>query len=307
MSPSRLRRQEFESGRIRVAGIWLDALTESQVVEHVRESWSVGCGGSIVTVNTDVAQTVARDGRLGELVASGTLVVADGMPLVWASRVSGACLPERVAGSSLVLSLSHAAAEDGKSIFLLGGAEGVPEKAADALVTRFPGLQVAGMESPPFGFDQTADGVESAVAAVAAAAPDLVFVGLGFPKQERLISLLHNQIPNTWYVACGAGIAMAAGVFNRASPLTQRLGFEWAHRLILEPRRLARRYLRDDLPFALALLTRSAMCRVAQFHPAAMSRWSDHAGQNLAPVALGDPAGDGDADSQSVGVSWESA
>jgi N-acetylglucosaminyldiphosphoundecaprenol N-acetyl-beta-D-mannosaminyltransferase len=102
------------------------------------------------------------------------------------------------------------------------------------------------------------------VAAVVAAAPDLVLVGLGFPKQEKLIEQLRQAWPNAWYLACGGGIPMAAGVTPRATPLVQRLGLEWAHRLILEPRRLARRYLWDDVPFAIQLLARTATRRVTR-------------------------------------------
>ena len=249
--------------RIRVADVWFDALTESGVIEVVREAWAVGNGGSIVPVNVDVAQAAARDAALAELVAIGSLVVADGMPLVWASRLSRNALPERVAGSSLVFSLSEAAAADGKSVFLLGGAAGVAERAAAALVARFPSLRIAGTDAPPFGFDRTDSGVQQAVNAVAAAAPDLVFVGLGFPKQERLIEKLQPALPDAWYVACGGGIPMAAGISHRANPVMQRLGLEWLHRLALEPRRLAHRYLRDDLPFALGLLARSVAHRIA--------------------------------------------
>jgi N-acetylglucosaminyldiphosphoundecaprenol N-acetyl-beta-D-mannosaminyltransferase len=186
------------------------------------------------------------------------------MPLVWAARAKGIKLPERVAGSSLIFPLSAAAAADGKSVYLLGGASGVPEKAAEALIMRFANLRIAGTFSPEFGFDKTEEGARQAVATVAAAAPDLVFVGLGFPRQERLIERLKQELPNAWYLACGGGISMAAGVTRRASPVMQRLGLEWLHRLALEPKRLARRYLRDDLPFALALLARSAAKRFTQ-------------------------------------------
>jgi N-acetylglucosaminyldiphosphoundecaprenol N-acetyl-beta-D-mannosaminyltransferase len=247
--------------RVQVGDLCLDALKEREVIDAVRKAWAANCGGSIITVNVDVARTVARQPILAELVAAGSLVVADGMPLVWAARASGQALPERVAGSSLVFSLSAAAAADGRSVFLLGGADGVPEKAAEALRLRFPNLRIAGTDSPPFGFDETAEGVRRAVAAVAAAAPDLVLVGLGFPRQEKLIEQLRRARPSAWYLACGGGIPMAAGVVRRASPLVQRLGLEWAHRLILEPRRLAGRYLRDDLPFAIELLARTAMRR----------------------------------------------
>ena len=106
------------------------------------------------------------------------------------------------------------------------------------------------------------EGARQAVSAVAAAAPDLVFVDLGFPKQERLIEQLRQELPNAWCLACGGGISMAAGVTRRASSVIQQLGFEWVHRLLLEPRRLARRYLWKDLPFALVLLARSAAHRL---------------------------------------------
>ena len=250
--------------RVPMENFWLDALTEQEVVDRIREAWAAGRGGSVIPVNVDVARTVKHQPDLAELLAAGSIVVADGMPLLWAARAAGQVLPERVAGSSLLFSLSEAAAADGRSVFLLGGAEGVPEKAAEALSARSPDLRVAGAQSPPFGFDQSPEGVQRAVAAVAAAAPDLVFVGLGFPRQEKLIEQLRQARPSAWYLACGGGIPMAAGITQRASPLVQRLGLEWAHRLILEPRRLARRYLRDDLPFAIGMLTRAAMRRFAR-------------------------------------------
>jgi N-acetylglucosaminyldiphosphoundecaprenol N-acetyl-beta-D-mannosaminyltransferase len=244
-----------------VGDIWFDALSAGEVIDIVREGWAVGQGGSIIPVNIDVARAVARDAALADLLARGSLIIADGMPLVWAARVKGDRLPERVAGSSLIFPLSAVAASQGRSVFLLGGAEGVPQKAAGALVARSANLRVVGAQSPPFGFDQSEEGIRQAVAAVVAAAPDLVFVGLGFPRQERLIERIRQELPGAWYVACGGGISMTAGIVRRASPVVQRLGFEWVHRLVLEPRRLARRYLRDDLPFALALLARSAIQR----------------------------------------------
>jgi N-acetylglucosaminyldiphosphoundecaprenol N-acetyl-beta-D-mannosaminyltransferase len=253
-------------GRLR-----FDALTENGVVEVVREAWAAGRGGSIIPVNIDVARAAAREAALAQLVANGSLVLADGMPLVWASRARGHVLPERVTGSSLVFSLSAAAAAEGRSIFILGGAEGTPEKAAQALVARSANLRIAGTDSPPLGFDQTDEGVQHAVAAVAAAEPDLVLVGLGFPRQERLIEKLRQAVPHAWFLACGGGIPMAAGTVRRASPVVQRLGLEWAHRLALEPRRLARRYLRNDLPFALVLLARSAAHRFTRHRSHAAS------------------------------------
>ncbi len=249
-------------GRVTVGGIALDPVTEAETVAAVRRAWTAGQGGTIITVNADVARTVSRQPDLPELVASGSLVVADGMPLLWAARAGGHPLPERVTGSSLVFSLSAAAADDGRSVYVLGGAEGVPDQAAEALRARFPALRVAGTDSPPFGFDASPAGIKQVVTAVADARPDLVLVGMGFPRQERLMQELRAAQPDAWYLACGGGIAMAAGIVPRAAPALQRLGLEWLHRLAFEPRRLAGRYLRDDLPFVVGLLARSLLSRL---------------------------------------------
>nr|WP_184938354.1 WecB/TagA/CpsF family glycosyltransferase [Planomonospora venezuelensis] len=239
------------------------ALTESQVGEHVAAEWRQRRGGSIVTANVDIARKATADPALAELVAGAELVVADGMPLVWAARLSGTPVPARVTGASLVFSLSELAAREGRTVFLLGGEPGVPDGAGRVLADRYPGLKVAGTHSPPFGFDTDQDGLREAVEKVAAAAPDLVFVGLGFPKQERFIAALRPRLPSAWHLGCGAGIPMAAGQFQRAPAALQRAGGEWLYRLWLEPRRLAGRYLRDDLPFALRVLAAAAWKRLA--------------------------------------------
>ncbi|MEU7532176.1 WecB/TagA/CpsF family glycosyltransferase [Saccharothrix sp. NPDC042600] len=201
---------------------------------------------------------------MGALVASSEVVVADGMPVVWAGRLAGVSVPERVTGASLVFTLAEAAAGAGRSVYLLGGNPGVPEKAARVLGERFAGLKVVGTDSPPFGFDVDAELAAAAVAKVVAAQPDLVLVGLGFPKQERVIRMLRAELPRAWYLGCGAGIPMAAGEFKRASGVVQKVGAEWLHRLALEPRRLAKRYLRDDLPFAFRLLAGAVKTRLGK-------------------------------------------
>lgn len=239
------------------------ALGEADVVRLVERGWADGTGGWIVTANVDVARLAARDPELAALVAEADHVVADGMPIVWAARMSGQHLPERVTGSALVVSLAEAAARAGRSIYLLGGDPGIPEAAAGELTARFPGLQVAGTHSPPYGFDRSEDGMTDVLEHVVHAEPDLVLAGLGFPKQERTIQRLRPKLPDAWYVGCGAGIPMAAGQFTRAPDAMQRVGAEWLHRLALEPRRLARRYLQEDAPFALRLLTGAALRRAA--------------------------------------------
>jgi hypothetical protein len=132
--------------RIKVGNVWLDPLREREVISIVREAWTAGHGGSVMTVNADIARAGARKPAMAQLIDSGSLVLADGMPLVWATRLNGSKLPERVAGSSLVLSPSEAAAADGRSVFLPCGAEGVPVRAAAALRAR---LRVLTSRAPP--------------------------------------------------------------------------------------------------------------------------------------------------------------
>jgi N-acetylglucosaminyldiphosphoundecaprenol N-acetyl-beta-D-mannosaminyltransferase len=247
---------------VRVAGLDFDALSEEQVVAHIVAASANGEGGWVATPNIDICRQASRDPAARALVNQASLVVPDGMPLIWAARLRGDELPERVTGSSLIFSLSAAAAENGRSIYLLGGEPGVPQRAGQELARHYPGLSVAGADAPPVGFDSRPGDMAEIRARLVAAAPDIVYVGLGFPKQERVIAALAPALPGTWFVGCGAAIPFAAGALARAPGWLQRLGMEWAYRLISEPRRLFRRYLVDDLPYAVGLLAASAATRL---------------------------------------------
>jgi N-acetylglucosaminyldiphosphoundecaprenol N-acetyl-beta-D-mannosaminyltransferase len=251
------------SGRsVRVAGMDFDALSEQQVVARIVGDLEDGRGGWVVTPNIDICRQLRHDPAARELVSGASLVVADGMPLVWAARLRGNPLPGRVAGASLIFTLSAAASGQGRAIYLLGGEPGVPERAVVELERRFSGLLVAGTCAPPVGFDRRPDELAAVRRRLKQARPDIVFVGLGFPKQEHLIAALAPGLPDAWFIGCGAAIPFAAGALTRAPHWMQRLGLEWAHRLISEPRRLFRRYLVDDLPFAAGLIIMSAAARL---------------------------------------------
>ncbi len=240
--------------RVQIGGLPIDALTETQVVARVREAWSVGSGGWIATPNVDHLRAAAVDWRLGELIRDADISVADGAPVVWAGKLSGRIVPERVTGADLLWSLCEAAAQDGKSVYLLGGDTGVPERAAEALQRRYPGLRIAGTCSPPYGFERDPVELGSCRDGLLAAQPDVVFVGLGFPKQELLIQRFVDLLPGAWWMGCGAAIPFAAGELTRAPRWMRSTGLEWLFRLANEPRRLFRRYVLHDLPFAIGLL-----------------------------------------------------
>ncbi|HIW60939.1 MAG TPA: WecB/TagA/CpsF family glycosyltransferase [Candidatus Stackebrandtia excrementipullorum] len=245
-----------------VGGVAFDPVTLEQVTTRVRADLAGGRGGRIVTPNVDIVRQTMHDARVADVVSTADLVVADGAPLVWASKLAGCALPERVAGSDLIWHLSRAAAEDDRSIFLLGGAPGGDRStaavAADRLIEAFPGLFVAGACSPPMGFDRDRETMRTLVEDMVAVAPDIVFVGLGFPKQEDVIGQLAARMPSTWFLGCGAAVDFVAGHRRRAPIWMQRSGLEWLHRLASEPRRLARRYLVHDAPTAFGLLARSS-------------------------------------------------
>ena len=246
-------------GRVLVGGIQIDLVTEQQVVGRVVRQPTADRGGVIVTPNVDIWRRVQRDDLARSYVERADLVVADGQPLVWAAALVGTPVPERVTGSSLVETLCAGAAVEGRSVFLLGGGTGdSAAKAARALPERHPGLVIAGTLAPQFGFEKSDEELAAVADAVATTRPDIVLVGLGFPKQEGVAFALRERLPGTWFLGCGGAIEMAAGEKRRSPRWAQRLGVEWLVRLAQDPSRLARRYLVDDIPAAIALLGASA-------------------------------------------------
>ncbi len=134
-----------------------DAITESETCDQIARELAQGNGGMVVTANLDHLLRCERSAEYLQLVERAQLVVADGMPLIWASRIQRTPLPERVAGSTLSWRLAERLAKDGRSLYLLGGDPGVAEKAAEVLKSRFPELRIAGHDCPPVGFEKSQD------------------------------------------------------------------------------------------------------------------------------------------------------
>jgi N-acetylglucosaminyldiphosphoundecaprenol N-acetyl-beta-D-mannosaminyltransferase len=249
---------------VRLMGLDFAAVSEGQTIEHVLTGVTAGRGGWVCPANLDVLRRWRESADVRALISGADLVVADGMPLIWAGELQGSPLPQRVAGSTLILSLSAAAAAAGASVFLLGGNPGTADGAARNLAARDPQLRVAGTLCPPRGFEQDAAWLDRIEKALRDTSPDIVFVGLGFPKQERLIVRLRERMPTTWFVSCGISFSFVAGEIQRAPVLVQRLGLEWFHRLVQEPERLFRRYLLQGVPFLTELLWSVIRIRVRQ-------------------------------------------
>lgn len=247
---------------LQLFGMPIARVTEDQLLDHMFSELEQGRGGWLVTANLDHLHRHRRDAELRALYADASLIVADGMPLVWASRVMGSALPERVAGSALITRFAERAARSGRSIYLLGGDPGAAEACGQALCQGAPGLRIAGHSAPRVDLQPTAAQVSSILADLRAVAPDLLLVGMGSPKQEWLIDRLRRELPRTWMVGVGISFSFVAGQVARAPRWMQRSGLEWVHRLAQEPQRLAKRYLLEDLPFAATLFAHAAAVRL---------------------------------------------
>jgi N-acetylglucosaminyldiphosphoundecaprenol N-acetyl-beta-D-mannosaminyltransferase len=258
-----LNRAHERSGlpSIRLRGVRVHAVTESEAVGHIMGSLERGVGGWVITPNLDHLRRAELDREFAGFVDRADLVVADGMPLIWASRLQGTPLPERVAGSTLVETLAATAASSGRSLFLLGGDPGAAEGAARVLQGRHPSLRIVGTLCPEFGFEGDSDAFSRVEEAVVSASPDIVYVALGSPKQERVIARLRGRLPGTWWLGVGISLSFLAGQVRRAPRWVQRLGLEWVHRLAQEPDRLLQRYLVHGVPFGIRLLASAMICR----------------------------------------------
>jgi N-acetylglucosaminyldiphosphoundecaprenol N-acetyl-beta-D-mannosaminyltransferase len=200
----------------------------------------------VVTPNVDHAVLVQSNAELRTAYRDAGLVLADGWPVVAASRLLRRPLPERVAGSDLTPALFDAAKRDRPlRVYLLGAAPGVGDRAAKNIRQRWPAVEVVGVYSPPLGFERDEQENRAILDRIRTAAPDVLIVGLGAPKQELWVHRHQREIAARAALCVGATIDFLAGEKRRAPKLLQRFGLEWLHRMLSEPRRLVRRYARD--------------------------------------------------------------
>ena len=242
-------------------GIQIDALDMKQAISQLR-SWIEAPQGTchyVVTPNVDHAVMLQENGPFREAYQQADLVLADGHPIVWASRWLGQPLPERVPGSELVPALFDAFNRKGQlRVFLLGAAPGVAARAAENMARRWPRVETVGVYSPPMGFENDPDETDLILGRIAVARPDVVVVGLGAPKQELWVHQHRQWIRARAALCVGATIDFLAGEKRRAPVWMQRTGVEWLHRMLSEPRRLVKRYARDAVVFPRLILSQWA-------------------------------------------------
>jgi len=247
-----LQRSEMKNLHSEPVWVWglpLVPDTFEQALDRIDHHIHIGRPSFFITANLNYAMLVDADPRLLQLNQQAAFVLADGMPLVWWSRLCPRALPERVAGSDLIYGMCERAARHGHRIFLLGAARGVADEAAAKLIAKYPSLQIAGVECPPFGHRTEAE--EAAlINRIRAVEPHILFVAFGQPKGEYWIAKNLEALSVPVCVQVGASLDFVAGRMKRSPKWMQKTGSEWLYRLAQEPRRLAKRY-RDNLTFLL--------------------------------------------------------
>jgi len=234
------------SDRVRILNSEFDRVTLEQTVERVLAHVRAGKRGWLCTVNVAILMMMRDDPWLQSFVDQAAFVVADGQPLVWFAPTFGKkSLPCRVTGIDLVYALSRRAQHEGFRVGLLGAKRSVVETVAERLAELYPRLRITYVDDGYFGDD----GAPARADAIREAGVDILFVGMGVPKQERFIGEQWERLGVSIAIGVGGSFDVLAGLRARAPELLQRTSMEWAFRLAQEPRRLWKRYLLTNSQF----------------------------------------------------------
>ena len=233
------------AGRIEMMGCLVDNLTMEETLSRVEGFIDSGLPHQHVVVNVDKLVKARSDAELRRIINECALINADGMPVVWASRLLGKPLKERVAGVDLFESLMKRSAQKGWRVFLLGAREEIVAQVRVLYLAKYPGLVIAGHRNGYWSADEEAD----VVAQIQEARADILFVAISSPKKEQFLGRYQAQMKVPFAMGVGGTFDVAAGKVKRAPVWMQRIGFEWFYRFLQEPRRMFRRYFIEDMAF----------------------------------------------------------
>jgi N-acetylglucosaminyldiphosphoundecaprenol N-acetyl-beta-D-mannosaminyltransferase len=250
--------------KVELFGIQFNNFDFRDLADYLENTVAAGEPTYLLTCNVDHVMCMQKDALFRRIYRDAHAVVADGMPIVWTSRLAGKSLKQRVAGSDLLTELGLWLEAKRYRLFFLGAAEGVAEEARRRLLERFPALSIVGCYSPPYGFETMEDENRKIVAMIREAKPDILLVGVGAPKQEKWIYRHYREYGVPVSIGVGATFDFLAGKVKRAPVWMQRAGLEWSWRLMCEPGRLWRRYLVQDVKFIRLMLAEWRKAREAQ-------------------------------------------
>jgi N-acetylglucosaminyldiphosphoundecaprenol N-acetyl-beta-D-mannosaminyltransferase len=233
---------ELDFPRANVLGVGVHAIDLAQAVSCILASVQIGRKGYVCVTGAHGIIEAHRDESFRRILNGSLLTTPDGMPTVWMGRSQGFDGMQRVYGPDLMLALCGATAGTPITHFLYGGADGSADLLARSLSTRFPGLKMVGTYTPPFRALEDEESAELE-RIVRAANPDIFWVGIGAPKQERFMAAYLSRLDTRVMIGVGAAFDMHLGRKRQAPAWVQRNGLEWLFRLLQEPRRLGPRYL----------------------------------------------------------------
>lgn len=231
--------------RMRFMSIMIDNLTMEEAIDKMDQLIQENNASYVVTPNVDHMVQLEKDKEFKKCYKEASLVLTDGKPLIWISKLYGHPIKEKVSGSDLLPKLCALAQQKGYTMYFLGAAEGVADKAAKNLTNRYPGLKIVGTYSPEYGFEKEEKKVKEIVELVREAKPDIVIVALGAPKQEKFIYRNRKEMNVPLALGLGASLDFEAGTVKRAPKWMSSIGLEWLYRIFQEPKRMVKRYFFD--------------------------------------------------------------
>ena len=240
--------------RTRIWDVPFDRVTITEATRRIGELVTQRDPSYVITANLNYVMLHQASDEVKRVTREASMILADGQPIVWRSILDDRRLPERVAGSEMIYDLADQASRNGWRIYMLGGAPGVAEKASDRLCQLYPDLQVSGIESPPFR-ELTDQEQQVQIERIRESRSDLLLVAFGQPKGELWIHRHYRQLGVPVCIQLGASFDFLAGTADRAPLAWQRLGLEWAYRMLGDPSRLVPRYI-ANARFLLSELSR---------------------------------------------------
>ena len=217
-----------------------------ECIEKIDDLINNGKFNYLVTPNVDHIVKLDKDDEFLKVYNNADLIVTDGMPIIWYSKIIKRPIKEKISGSDLFPKICELSAQKGYKIFLLGASEGVADIAKKKLQDKYKGLNIVGVYSPKYGFEDDEIELNKIINIVKKSNTDILAVGLGAPKQEKFIFKYKDILQVPLSLAIGATIDFEAGNVKRAPKWMQNSGLEWFYRLIKEPKRMYKRYILDD-------------------------------------------------------------
>lgn len=222
-------------------------VTMEETICNIEEMINNNEKSYIVPINVDVVIKIEKDEELKKIVDSANMVLIDGTPLVWISKLKKRPVKEKISGSDLVPKLFEVAANKGYSIFILGGKEGIAEQAKEKMKEKYKDINIVGTYAPNFGFEKDDNELNKINEMINKTNPDLLIVCLGCPKQEKWIFNNIQKYNARVSICAGATVDFLAGNVKRAPKWVSKCGLEWFYRFLQEPKRLFKRYFVDDI------------------------------------------------------------